>query len=87
VHLLEDVPKVIKKFKAKPNLAIQYDVLVTTPNRLVFLLNCKPTVATLSAVQWLIIDESDKLFEAFKDGGFRDQVLTLQRSALALSID
>ena len=73
-HLLEDVPKWIKTLKAKPKLTQRFDVLVTTPNRLVFLLKSKPAVVTLKPVEWLVIDESDKLFEAHVTGGFRDQV-------------
>ena len=68
------MPKIVKKFRQKPGLALRFDVLVTTPNRLVYLLDSKPAVVSLSAVDWLVIDESDKLFEAQVDGGFRDQV-------------
>lgn len=49
----------------------KYDILVTTPNRLVYLL--KEGIASLKSVEWLIVDESDKLFEAGKQG-FRDQL-------------
>ncbi|OQV20856.1 putative ATP-dependent RNA helicase DDX52 [Hypsibius exemplaris] len=79
-HLLEDVPKVIKKFKAKPSLALQFDVLITTPNRLVFLLKDKTSIASLKQAEWLIIDESDKLFEAHIKGGFRDQLAVIYKA-------
>lgn len=76
-HLLEDVPKWIKTVNRKPQLALHFDVLVTTPNRLVYLLKSKPAVITLKNTEWLVIDESDKLFEAHVTGGFRDQASLL----------
>lgn len=48
-------------------------VLITTPIRLVYLLSQNPPGIDLSCVEWLIIDESDKLFETGKRG-FRIQV-------------
>jgi hypothetical protein len=49
------------------------DILVTTPNRLVHMLQQDPPAIELGNVEWLIFDEADKLFEEGKDG-FRDQV-------------
>lgn len=49
----------------------KFDILVTTPNRLVFLL--REGLLTLKSVEWLVVDESDKLFEAGQQG-FRDQL-------------
>ncbi|RUS90256.1 hypothetical protein EGW08_001945, partial [Elysia chlorotica] len=51
----------------------QYDILVTTPNRLVYMLQTEPPLVIVKDVEWLIVDESDKLFEAGKRG-FRDQL-------------
>ncbi|GFO34726.1 ATP-dependent RNA helicase ddx52 [Plakobranchus ocellatus] len=51
----------------------QFDILVTTPNRLVYMLQCEPPPICVKNVEWLIVDESDKLFEAGKRG-FRDQL-------------
>lgn len=53
------------------------DVLVTTPNRLVHMLQQDPPAVSLEGVEWLIFDEADKLFEEGKDG-FRDQVGLIQ---------
>ena len=49
------------------------DILVTTPNRLVHMLQQDPPAIELDNVEWLILDEADKLFEEGKDG-FREQV-------------
>lgn len=49
------------------------DILVTTPNRLVYLLKQDPPALDLSKTEWLIVDEADKLFES-GEGGFREQV-------------
>ena len=49
------------------------DILVATPNRLVHMLQQDPPAIQLDSVEWLILDEADKLFEDGKDG-FRDQV-------------
>ncbi|XP_061162310.1 probable ATP-dependent RNA helicase DDX52 [Saccostrea echinata] len=51
----------------------KFDVLVSTPNRLVYMLQQEPPHIILSHVEWLVIDESDKLFEDGKTG-FREQL-------------
>jgi ATP-dependent RNA helicase DDX52/ROK1 len=53
--------------------SIFVDILVTTPNRLVHMLQQDPPAVELDNVEWLILDEADKLFEEGK-GGFREQV-------------
>ncbi|MBN3325204.1 SYNRG protein, partial [Atractosteus spatula] len=52
------------------------DILVTTPNRLIYLLKQDPPAVDLGSVEWLVVDESDKLFEDGKTG-FRDQLATI----------
>ena len=49
------------------------DILVTTPNRLIFMLEQDPPLINVSNLHWLIVDECDKLFEAGKTG-FREQL-------------
>ena len=55
------------------------DILVTTPNRLVYMINSGE--ASLKNVEWLVVDESDKLFETTGRGetSFRDQLATIYR--------
>ncbi|XP_037076050.1 probable ATP-dependent RNA helicase DDX52 [Pollicipes pollicipes] len=57
---------------ARP-VSAKYDLLVSTPNRLIFLLDAEPPLLSLRAVEWLVVDESDKLFEA-GERGFREQL-------------
>lgn len=57
----------------------KFDILITTPNRLVFLLKQEPAVLSLKSVRWLIVDESDKLFEA-GPRGFRDQLAAIYQA-------
>ncbi|CAG5119701.1 unnamed protein product, partial [Candidula unifasciata] len=64
---IEKESTVLKKSKEN------FDILVTTPNRLVFMLQQDPPLLSVSNVEWLVVDESDKLFEAGKRG-FRDQL-------------
>ncbi|KAL6074176.1 hypothetical protein STEG23_025659, partial [Scotinomys teguina] len=57
-------------------LVFPVDILVTTPNRLIYLLKQDPPGIDLTSVEWLIVDESDKLFEDGKTG-FRDQLASI----------
>lgn len=51
----------------------KYDVLISTPNKLIYLLENEKISSSLKRVEWMVIDEADRLFE---DGekGFREQV-------------
>lgn len=53
--------------------------------RLVYMLQQNPPEISLKSVEFLIIDESDKLFEAGVRG-FRDQVKTTKLPKIILSI-
>ena len=55
----------------KGKVSVRHDILITPPNRLVYLLTQQ--FITLEKVEWLVIDEADKLFEA-GEAGFRDQL-------------
>lgn len=57
----------------KVNMIKIGDILITTPNRLCFLLNQDEKVLNLGTIEWVVIDEADKLFE---DGvrSFKDQL-------------
>ncbi|XP_004076440.3 probable ATP-dependent RNA helicase DDX52 [Oryzias latipes] len=74
VHIIDKASLAAKKYGPHSNK--KYDILVSTPNRLVFLLKQDPPAIDLSCVEWLIVDESDKLFEDGKRG-FREQLATI----------
>ncbi|XP_060867404.1 probable ATP-dependent RNA helicase DDX52 [Metopolophium dirhodum] len=67
------------KEKFNPKLAQKFDILIATPNRLVFLLQQEPPAVELNNIEWLIIDESDKLFETGVRG-FRDQLAIIYKA-------
>ncbi|XP_061755367.1 probable ATP-dependent RNA helicase DDX52 [Nerophis ophidion] len=74
IHIIDKASLAAKKYRPQSNK--KYDVLISTPNRLVFLLKQDPPAIDLSSVEWLVVDESDKLFEDGKNG-FRDQLATV----------
>ncbi|XP_041656700.1 probable ATP-dependent RNA helicase DDX52 [Cheilinus undulatus] len=74
VHIIDKASLAAKKYGPQSNK--KYDILVSTPNRLVFLLNHDPPALDLSRVEWLVVDESDKLFEDGKTG-FREQLASI----------
>ncbi|KAJ7308887.1 hypothetical protein JRQ81_008162, partial [Phrynocephalus forsythii] len=73
IHMIHKAAEAAKKFG--PKSAQKFDILVTTPNRLIYLLKQDPPAIDLTR-QWLVVDESDKLFEDGKTG-FRDQLATV----------
>ncbi|XP_070838947.1 probable ATP-dependent RNA helicase DDX52 [Chaetodon trifascialis] len=74
VHIIDKASLAAKKYG--PKSSKKYDILVSTPNRLIFLLKQDPPALDLSSVEWLVVDESDKLFEGGKTG-FREQLATV----------
>jgi len=75
---------VLTKAKASSNNFMitstkQFDVLIATPNRLVHMLNQEGSVIELNKVQWLVLDECDKLFEE-GGSGFREQIATIYKA-------
>ncbi|XP_060747164.1 probable ATP-dependent RNA helicase DDX52 [Tachysurus vachellii] len=74
VHMINKGVDAAKKYG--PKSAKKFDILVTTPNRLIYLLNQEPPAVDLSSVEWLVVDESDKLFEDGKTG-FREQLAAI----------
>ena len=53
------------------------DILITVPNRIVYLL--REEKIKLNKTEWLVVDESDKLFEV-GERGFRDQLAAIYRA-------
>nr|XP_056721017.1 probable ATP-dependent RNA helicase DDX52 [Euleptes europaea] len=74
IHMIHKATQAAKNFG--PKSSHKFDILVTTPNRLIYLLKQDPPAIDLSRVEWLVVDESDKLFEDGKTG-FRDQLATI----------
>ncbi|KAJ8722334.1 hypothetical protein PYW08_004736 [Mythimna loreyi] len=72
------VVRSIKESKVKEREATirKSDIIVSTPNRLCYLLNQDNVNISLDKVRWLIIDEADKLFEgsAEQESDFRQQM-------------
>ncbi|XP_076821986.1 putative ATP-dependent RNA helicase DDX52 [Clavelina lepadiformis] len=66
---IERFTKVGKKHSKK------MDILISTPNSIVYLLEHDPPLISLEGVERLVVDESDKLFEEGKEGkSFREQL-------------
>jgi ATP-dependent RNA helicase DDX52/ROK1 len=59
--------------KIAKNFDKSCNILITTPNRLIFLLKDENIKRNLKSTEWLLVDEADKLFEEGQNG-FRDQV-------------
>ncbi|OXB64863.1 hypothetical protein ASZ78_009744 [Callipepla squamata] len=74
IHMIQKAAEAAKKFG--PKSSKKFDILVTTPNRLIYLLKEDPPAIDLTSVEWLVVDESDKLFEDGKSG-FRDQLASI----------
>ncbi|XP_060243113.1 probable ATP-dependent RNA helicase DDX52 isoform X2 [Meriones unguiculatus] len=74
IHMIHKAAIAAKKFG--PKSSKKFDILVTTPNRLIYLLKQDPPGIDLTSVEWLVVDESDKLFEDGKTG-FREQLASI----------
>ncbi|CAD6215837.1 GSCOCG00000653001-RA-CDS [Cotesia congregata] len=62
IHIISKVDQALEKYG--PKSSQKFDILITTPKRLLCLLNHEPPAVSLQNVEWLVIDEADKLFEA-----------------------
>eukprot|EP00092_Neocalanus_flemingeri_P013067 GFUD01014081.1.p1 GENE.GFUD01014081.1~~GFUD01014081.1.p1 ORF type:complete len:592 (+),score=206.60 GFUD01014081.1:58-1833(+) len=78
-------PHTLGKVKGDKPSSVKHDILITPPNRLVYLLNHDPPLVSLEKVEWLVIDEADKLFEAGVSG-FREQLATVYKACSGPSI-
>lgn len=82
IKFIEKVSKELKQTAKKPRIV---DILVTTPNRLVYLMKENPEIMSLKSVEWLVIDECDKLFEDGKSG-FREQLGSIYKACSSKDI-
>lgn len=57
----------------------KYDIIITTPNKLIYLLENELIKSSLKHIEWMVIDEADRLFE---DGekGFREQLAKIYKA-------
>jgi len=69
----------LTKVKADKKVTVKHDILVSPPNRLVHMLQHDPPLLHLDKVEWMVVDEADKLFEAGV-AGFRDQLAAIHRA-------
>lgn len=75
-HQLSNVKDAAKKFNAES--LYKYDILVTTPNKLAELLRSEPPAISLNKLEWLVLDECDRLF----DMGFKDDLEIIYRHCI-----
>lgn len=76
IHHLKDVKEAAVKFS--PESLTKFDILVTTPNRLSSLLKTNPPSIVLDKLEWLILDEYDRLFEM----GFKEDLEIIYKHAV-----
>ncbi|OXU30946.1 hypothetical protein TSAR_002784 [Trichomalopsis sarcophagae] len=77
VHIISKINQALTKYG--PKSSQKFDILITTPKRLVFLLNQEPPAISLNNVEWLIVDEADKLFEE-GTRGFKNQLEEISKA-------
>lgn len=77
VHIISKVNQALDKYG--PKSSQKFDILITTPKRIIYLLNQDPPAISFNNVEWLVVDEADKLFE---DGTrcFKDQLETISKA-------
>ncbi|KAH3844480.1 probable ATP-dependent RNA helicase DDX52 [Dreissena polymorpha] len=73
------IDKIGKDLQKVQKATKKIDIMVSTPNRLIYLLKQTEAVISLRSVEWFVVDESDKLFEEGKTG-FRDQLALIYKS-------
>ncbi|XP_066118714.1 probable ATP-dependent RNA helicase DDX52 isoform X1 [Saccopteryx bilineata] len=74
IHMIHKAAVAAKKFG--PKSSKKFDILVTTPNRLIYLLKQDPPGIELTRYRSCFVISSDKLFEDGKTG-FRDQLASI----------
>ncbi|XP_022196008.2 probable ATP-dependent RNA helicase DDX52 [Nilaparvata lugens] len=80
------ISKLTQKHMSKgEEITKKCDILITTPNRLVYILRQEEAKIDLKHVEWLIVDESDKLFEVGVRG-FREQLGEIYRACDSVNI-
>ncbi|KAJ8679555.1 hypothetical protein QAD02_015342 [Eretmocerus hayati] len=83
VHIISKVNQALAQYG--PNSSQKYDILITTPKRVLFLLNQEPPALSLNNVEWLVVDEADKLFEE-GNRGFKKQLEEIWKACTNVDI-
>ncbi|XP_018567286.1 probable ATP-dependent RNA helicase DDX52 [Anoplophora glabripennis] len=71
IHVISKIKQALTQYG--PKSSKKFDILITTPNRICYLSKQDPPAISLTNIQWLVIDEADKLFES-GNRGFWDQL-------------
>ncbi|TDG45613.1 hypothetical protein AWZ03_007983 [Drosophila navojoa] len=56
-----------------PDCKQKYDILISTPNRVRFLLQQQPPLLDFKSIEWLVLDEADRLMEEGQNN-FKEQL-------------
>ncbi|XP_055843283.1 DEAD box protein 52 homolog [Episyrphus balteatus] len=70
IHVISKVSQAEQKFG--PKSSKKYDILISTPNRVRYLLQQEPPVLDLKNIEWFVIDEADKMLEEGQNS-FKEQ--------------
>ncbi|KAM7348044.1 DExD-box helicase 52 [Cochliomyia hominivorax] len=71
IHIISKVNQA--KMKFGENSSKKFDILISTPNRVRFLLQQEPPVLDLKSIEWFILDEADRLMEEGQNN-FKEQL-------------
>ncbi|TMW49675.1 hypothetical protein DOY81_005244 [Sarcophaga bullata] len=71
IHIISKVNQAKQKFGE--NSSKKFDILISTPNRVRFLLQQEPPVLDLKSIEWFILDEADRLMEEGQNN-FKEQL-------------
>ncbi|XP_065363431.1 probable ATP-dependent RNA helicase DDX52 [Calliphora vicina] len=71
IHIISKVNQAKAKFGE--NSSKKFDILISTPNRVRFLLQQEPPLLDLKSIEWFILDEADRLMEEGQNN-FKEQL-------------
>lgn len=71
IHIISKVNQAKQKLGENSNK--KFDILISTPNRIRYLLQQEPPLLDLKSVEWFILDEADRLMEEGQNN-FKEQL-------------
>ncbi|XP_013098633.2 DEAD box protein 52 homolog [Stomoxys calcitrans] len=71
IHIISKVNQA--KLKLGENTSKRFDILISTPNRVRYLLQQEPPLLDLKSIEWFILDEADRLMEEGQNN-FKEQL-------------